>query len=144
MKDTFKGPREAVIGLSSREGWVRVSTPYDEKLVLDLKNYIEPGSRKWDPDTKYWEVKETCLGILITILKKHFGDNITQNITSNDKDSGKENENPFLVVFEILKKMPNSNIDKIYNALALALHPDRGGNNKLMIELNKAYDQIKK
>ncbi len=141
MRGDFKGPREAVIGRSSREGWLRVSTPYDEKLVLDLKNYIEPGSRKWDAETKYWEVKDTCLGTLITILKKHFGENVIQTLTQDEK---RANANPFVELFMILKKMPNANLDKVYNSLALALHPDRGGSTAQMTALNQAYDEIKK
>ena len=141
MKSDFNGPREAVISKSSREGWVRVSTPYDEKLVLDLKNYIEPGSRKWDPDTKYWEVKDSVLGTLITILKKHFGENVVQTLTQEEK---RVNANPFIELFSILKKMPNANLEKVYNSLALALHPDKGGSTAQMSALNQAFDEVRK
>lgn len=107
---------------------------------MDLKNYIDYGSRMWNAETKYWEVKDTCLGTLITILKKYFGENVTQTLTVDEKKS----DNPFREVFSILKKMPNSNIEKIYSALALAIHPDRGGSNDQMKALNMAYEEVKK
>ena len=141
-KTNYQGPREAAILRSSKEGWLNVSAPYfpdiTPKMVEDIKTYIDPSSRKWNPDTKYWEIKETCLGTLISILKKHF-DEVTQNLTAEGTSS-----NAFQVVFEILKSMPNGNLDRVYGALAQAVHPDHGGSNEQMKLLNEAYQEVKK
>ena len=139
QRTEFKGIQEAAILRSSKEGWLNVSTPYDPKCVEDIKSYIESSGRRWNPDTKFWEVKEIHLGTLITILKKYFGENITQNLTAPESDT-----NAFKAVFNILKDMPNGNMNKVYAALANAIHPDHGGSDEQMKLLNEAYEEIKK
>lgn len=138
----YKGVREASILRSTKEGWVLVSTPYDAKLVEDLKSWIEPSGRSWNPETKFWEVKEIHLGTLVTILKKHFGDNVTQNLTTPALGTGPKNM--FIPVLEALKQLPNGQMVKVYRALANACHPDVGGTNELMSKLNQAYQEVKK
>jgi len=140
----YQGPKEASILRSSKDGWLNVSAPYfsdiTPKMVADIKTYIDSSSRRWNPDTKFWEIKETCLGTLITILKKYFGDNVTQNLTTEEKFSS----NVFKPLFDILKSMPNDNMDKVYAALAIAIHPDHGGSDEQMKLLNGAYQEAKK
>ena len=132
----YTGPREATIMSSIKEGWVKVSMPYDKACIDDLKAFIESGGRRWNPDTKFWEVKEIYLGTLVKILQKHFGANVSQSLTSTEEVSG----NIFKPLFAVLKDMPNNEMKRVYNALAFALHPDRGGSNEQMVLLNQAYD----
>lgn len=140
----YQGPKEASILRGTKEGWLLVSAPYfpdiTPHLVEDLKSYIDSSSRRWNPDTKFWEVKETCLETLITILKKHFRDNVTQNLTAEEPVSS----NLFKPVLEALKQLPNGQMDKVYRALSMACHPDAGGSNELMSKLNQAYQEVKK
>lgn len=136
----YKGPREASILRCAKDGWVNVSMPYDPKCIEDIKSWIETSGRAWNPDTKFWEVKEVYLGTLVTILKKHFGDNVTQNLTTEEAVP----ENMFVPVFEALKAMPNGGVKIVYRALASAIHPDKGGSNELMSKLNQAYEEVKK
>ena len=137
----YQGPKEAFILQGKIPGWLNVSTPYLPRCVEDLKAYIEPSGRKWNPDSKFWEIKEVYLGTLISILEKHFGkENIIQNITEEETLPS----NIFQPLFEILKSMPNGNIDKVYSALAFAIHPDRGGSTEQMKMLNNAYEDVRK
>lgn len=136
----YKGPLEATIMSSTKEGWVRVSTPYKKDFVDDLKAFIEPSGRRWNPDTLFWEVKEIYLGTLVSVLKKHFGNNVSQNLTTEQATSG----NMFKPVFAVLKDMPNSDMKRVYTALAFALHPDRGGSHEQMVLLNQAYEEVQK
>lgn len=141
QKTEYKGPKEAAILKSNKDGWLNVSTPYSRALVEDIKSYIEPSGRIWNPSTKFWEIKEIYLGTLVSILKKHFGDNIIQNLTEEDKPLS---SNVFKPVFDVLKTMPNGNMDRVYKALAIAIHPDHGGSNDQMKSLNEAYNDAKK
>ena len=136
----FQGTQEAAILRSQKEGWLNISTPYKLECVNDIKAFIEPSGRKWNPDTKFWEIKEIYLATIVTILKKHFGDNIIQNLTEETDLSG----NVFKPLFDVLSQMPNSNMDKIYSALAFAMHPDKGGSDVQMKLLNEAYENAKK
>lgn len=136
----FRGTQEAAILKSQKDGWVNVSTPYKKECVDDIKSFIEPSGRVWNPTTKFWEIKEIYLGTIITILKKHFGDNIIQNLTEETASPS----NVFKPLFDVLKQMPNGNLDKVYSALAFAIHPDRGGSTEQMKQLNTAYEEAKK
>jgi len=138
----YLGPREAAILKSAKDGWCNVSMPYDRPCIEDIKSWIETSGRRWNPDTKFWEVKEIHLSTLVTILKKHFGDKVTQNLTT--ADANVVPENMFVPVFEALKSMPNGGMTKVYRALAMACHPDKGGTNELMSKLNEAYEEAQK
>lgn len=137
----YQGPKEAAILRSTKEGWLNVSTPYLKACVEDIKAFIEPSGRAWNPNTKFWEVKEIYLGTLVSILKKHFGDNIIQNLTTEQDNSS---DNVFKPVFAVLKDMPNGGMKRVYTALAFALHPDKGGSNEQMSLLNQAYEEVQK
>lgn len=136
----YKGPREASILRSAKDGWVNVSMPYDPPCIEDIKSWIETSGRMWNPITKFWEVKEIHLETLVSILKKHFGDKVTQNLTTEVASP----KNLFVPVFEALKKLPNGDIKRVYRLLAQAFHPDAGGTNELMSKLNEAYSEVKK
>jgi len=140
----YQGPKEAHILKSAKDGWVNVSAPYypdiTPHMVEDIKTYIDSSSRAWNPTTKFWEIKESSLPTMITILKKYYGDAITQNLTTSNASTPK---NLFVPVFEALKALPNGDMDKVYRALAMACHPDKGGTNELMTKLNDAYSTIK-
>ena len=139
-KTEFKGTQEAAILRSQKDGWLNISTPYKPECVNDIKAFIEPSGRKWNPDTKFWEIKEIYLATIVSILQKHFGANIIQNLTE-EKDLSR---NVFKPLFDVLRQMPNGNMDKVYSALAFAIHPDRGGSTEQMKLLNTAYENAQK
>jgi hypothetical protein len=139
-KVEFQGTQEAAILKSQKDGWLNISTPYKPECVNDIKAFIEPSGRKWNPDTKFWEIKEIYLATIVSILQKHFGDNIIQNLTEEKDISG----NVFKPLFDVLSQMTNGNMDKIYSALAFAIHPDKGGSDEQMKLLNEAYAAAKK
>lgn len=135
----YSGPTKAAINRSKMTGWVDVVTPYLPDFVDELKSSIQPSHRQWDPAHKVWHVNELFLNELIPMLKRYFDE-----VTTDLLDSEETSDNAFKAIFDILKKMPNGNIDKIYQQLAFALHPDRGGSNEQMRLLNEAYEKVKK
>jgi len=139
----YQGPKEAHILKSAKDGWVNVSAPYYQDItphmVQDIKTYIDSSSRAWNPTTKFWEIKESALPTMITILKKYYGDAITQNLTTSTSTS----KNLFVPIFEAMKALPNGQLDKTYHLLARACHPDAGGTDALMGLLTEAYQEVK-
>ena len=133
-----QGPTKATILKSSTPGWIDIVTPYNKEFVETIKTDIEWSKRKWNPDSKRWSVDETYLEELVGMLKLYF-DEIETDLLTTESDS-----NLFKQVFDILKGMPNGNMDKVYHALAQALHPDHGGSNEQMTLLNQAYQEIRK
>ncbi len=117
--------------MRGRKGWVILNTPYDRGFVDDLKFQIPSSSRKWDVVAKVWEVEESYLQEVVEMCSAYFDEVFTDLV---------EPETPidsiFVKVFEIC---PKDNRDKLYAALAFAFHPDRGGNNEAMTQINSAY-----
>jgi len=93
----------------------------------------------WNPDARFWEVQEMHLEKLITLLEKHF-DEIETDLLSEEAVP----DNLFKPVFEALKQLPNGQMDKVYRSLSMACHPDVGGSDLLMKQLNEAYQGVKK
>ena len=130
----FIGPSKAAILKSPKEGWLKVVTPYNENFVDELKSTVQPPHRQWNPEEKYWLVNELYLEDLIIILKRHYDE------VSTDLLESEEVNNPFGIVFDLISPQ---DLDKIYKALAFAVHPDRGGSEKSMKLLNEAYQRKK-
>lgn len=127
----FSGPTKAGIYKSSREGWLKVVTPYNADFVDELKSNIQPSHRQWDPDNKHWLINDLYLEDLVNMCQRHYDE-----IETDLKEGDTEHENLFTQVFEIL---PEDSRKNVYRVLALALHPDKGGSEELMKKLNEAF-----
>ena len=131
----FNGPTKAAILKSPKEGWLKVISPYSADFVDELKSTIQPSHRHWNPDEKYWLINEIYLEDLVTILKRHYNEVTTDLLGEESQPS-----NLFSQIFEIL---PKEYVDKVYFILASAIHPDHGGNEALIKQLNEAYQEKK-
>lgn len=141
FRQSFKGISKASITSSKRNGWVRIVTPYHKEFIEALKYNIPGSLRYWDNVDKVWEVNALYLDVLIDIMKKHFKD------VSADLNSGNDTaeiENIFEPLFDILKDLPTGEMDRVYRALSMALHPDRGGSAEQMKKLNEVMDKYRK
>ncbi len=132
---SFKGTRKAAILKSDTKGWVEVVSSWSADFVDDIKASIAPSYRSWDPVAKRWKINEIVLENLIACLKRHF-DEVSTDLVESEPISA----NPFEQMFTVI---PKDCAVKIYRILAFALHPDHGGNNELMTQLNEAYGKVK-
>jgi hypothetical protein len=121
---------------STRQGWVRVVTPFDRDFVDDLKVMIPRDHRQWVPEDKHWLVNELFIKELVDIVRMHFDDVETD---LGQKETIETTEGLFNQLFKVI---PKDHVDKIYKILAQALHPDHGGSTEQMTELNKAYQEV--
>jgi len=125
----------AQITKSKRQGFVTVVSPYDKRYVENLKFSIPYPHRQWNVNDKTWDVSETYLEELIKLLKLYYDDVSTDLIQHESV-----NDNPFV---EVLKLVAKDDLDKVYKALAFAVHPDRGGTEESMKRLTEAYEEAK-
>ena len=133
-KVKFAGPTKAALLKSNRENWIDIVAPYNADFVDQIKSEIQPSHRTYNPDTKRWSVNDIFLEEVIVMLKKHF-DDVETDLTTEQPD------NLFAQVFSVL---PDGDyVDKVYHALAQAIHPDHGGSEQLMKQLNQAYQEKK-
>jgi len=135
QKKPFTGPTKAAILKSKREHWVDIVAPYNPDFVDQIKSDIQPSHRTYNPDTKRWSVNDIFLEDIIIMLKTYFNE-VETDLTTEPT----EPENLFTEVFKVINGQYR---DKVYHALAQALHPDHGGSDELMTKLNQAYQEQK-
>ena len=133
---TFSGQTKAAILRSKMTGWVDLVTPYRADFVDALKSQIQPSHRQWDPAMKVWHVQDMFLEKVIDMLGKYFDEVTTDLVEEKSAISGN-------LWTEVFKAIPKDTADKVYYALAMAVHPDHGGSNEQMTLLNKAYQECK-
>ena len=129
-----ESPKASIVK-SSIPGFVAVISTFNRDFVDELKESIPHPHRQWNPTDKMWNISETYLEELVKILTRYYGEDVSTNLVEQKSD------NLFKQVFDIL---PNDFVDKVFFALAQALHPDHGGTNGMMTQLNSAYEERKK
>jgi hypothetical protein len=136
-----------------------VSSSYSEKLVNSLKQFIPAGSRDFDPQTKFWHIKEQYGVFVQQIAEAAFGvgsvsftsKNVTQQAGSQQAWSGQRNvstTNPQTTEDALLAFMnlvPYEAAKKCYLVASQTLHPDRPtGDAQKMSRLNELWDRVEK
>jgi hypothetical protein len=136
-KTDYKGPTRAAINRSEQRGWVDVHTPFNSDFVKKLKDNIQPSHRKWNPQQGVWHVNELFLDVVVE-LTKHYFDEVTTDLLNEEPT-----QLPANMFLPVMQALPKDTVDKVYKALAVAIHPDHGGSNELMSQLNQAYQSVK-
>ena len=135
------GPTKATIMKSNISGWWEIVTPWNQDFLDSFKSVVASSYRFWDKDNKVWRVRESVLDDVVNLLKLYF-DQVVAMETDDSKPEAISTD-IFGELFKTLKDLPNNNMDKVYLALSNAVHPDKGGTNTLMTELNRAYQENK-
>tara|TARA_B100000749_G_scaffold34911_1_gene24196 strand:+ start:12458 stop:12946 length:489 start_codon:yes stop_codon:yes gene_type:complete len=146
-------------------GWFRLSCRYDPWLQGDLKEQFGLGNYKYDPKLKMWYIREPYKKAMVDLLGKHGydvefeeqqkdnsnGDQKQRSKTNNDQQkeqkekkqqvSGPRNyHNPWSSIFA---RIPDGVLrHKLYRSVTLILHPDKGGSEEAMKELNEAWSKL--
>lgn len=131
----FEGPSKAAILRSKKDKWIDIITPYSRDFVDNLKETVQPGHRKWDPDNKIWTVSEIYLEQVANLLKQYFDE-----VETDLLEPMAQPENIFVPILSLIR---DEDLDRVYKLLCFAVHPDRGGNEESMKLLNIAYSERK-
>lgn len=126
--------------------WIKIRSPWHKTLTpnfnQDLKDRIDYGARRWDPDEKVWKIDPSHDEILMEILERWFEEvNVLKTNAPATPAAAMSSDNDPLV--KMIKLCPNETLPKIYRVIAAALHPDTGGDPIKMSELNMLWSQIK-
>ena len=137
QRTEFKGKLKASILRSPRQGYVRVITPFVQDFVDSLKEEVPSSHRQWDPIAKHWEISETYLPELSRLLQQYFVEVTTDLRNPPPIREGTD----FAVIFQLCSPQ---NRARLYQSLAFAFHPDRGGSDEIMVRINHAWEASKK
>jgi len=112
-----------------------LSFVYNPELVEELKDSIPGEFRRWDPVEKRWLFSPLYLDDVEAICRHYFSpESISMDATGEISSS-----ELFVQLFDLLR---GEERERVYRTLAMALHPDRGGNTELMKQLNNAHDHF--
>ena len=113
---------------------MQVFFPYDADLVETLKALIPSSARRWEE--KSWWVLEAFRFQLHELLQDY---GLEVALRTNRRPSVNAGA-PLEALFQAI---PANLRNKVYRQLSVALHPESGGTNELVKELNGAYDKFK-
>jgi len=143
---------------------VRIITPYVEAFKLAIHEAIPWRSRHFDWDTKTWIVRQPFVNDALEIAHQHF-DRMDELRPANGQTEGspssasssssaghglaeclgrvrgmyrEESE------VHLLPDAPLPVVPAAYRAMALLVHPDRGGSHEQMVAVNKAYEILRR
>ena len=133
-------------------GWYRLVCRYDPWMQQNLKAKLGLGNYKYDPKLKLWYVREPYKKSTVDLLEEH-GYNVSFEAKEQKKEqkSGPRNvstekrDNPWSIIFGRLPNTVQGNEMriKIYREITKIIHPDKGGHEELMKELNEAWSKVK-
>lgn len=130
--------------------WARIVTPYDEDFAIAIKRALP--IRAWDPVQKAWAFPSTFVEAAVRAAKPYFGkvvvpDNPFTGQPVIDPHPGVTVRKGVPEHYQILcvhPDAPNEVVKAAYKALAMLVHPDRGGDPEHMRTLNAAYEKAQK
>lgn len=138
-----------------------VSVPYKEAFVDALKQLIPSGDRNYDPQTKFWYVKEGYGSFIRQLAENAFG---MSSVSFTSKDVAQQarsfhqqrsstqgslltpgtgsTEDAIVAFFNLL---PYDAAKRAYLIAAQTYHPDKpSGDGQKMSKLNELWDRIEK
>jgi hypothetical protein len=118
--------------------WIVCKTPYLKAFVEDLKDEVSHHNRKWDANDKVWKVDVDELDKVDELCRKHF-DEVT--FIETEQPSGEGAPSPY---HDMLCDAPDETLKRVYRLIAVAVHPDQGGDPAIMSKVNDAWRMIQK
>jgi len=157
------------IDLSQNRTNFKVWCPFDEDFNADLKKEIPKGERRWDAADRCWRVSLRHIGTLHDLLQHHYvgiplsfteraasiiNDLIHETDAANARTAASAGQDFHLTdedsdidpyaILGVTEEAPSEVIKAAHKAQARMSHPDRGGSEIKMQEINRAFEIIKK
>lgn len=126
----------ATIRIEGKRAYVK--TPYDADWVTMLHDAVPNTHREWRKEIRSWVVGAMYVEAVKEICRQ-MGWKI--HVTTAIEDSEDTVPHPYAVL-GLLPQAEDVVVKKAYAALANKHHPDVGGSNDRMREINVAYQQI--
>lgn len=138
----------------------KLTHTYNKRFVDYIRLGIKPLSyRKYDPTTRQWSVHESKLPYVVSYgykcfdhvdysslayaLKKSINDTVAGWKSGKPELNQITPKDPYATLF-IIPQAPWEVVKAAHTALAKLHHPDKGGNSDKFIEIQAAYEALKK
>lgn len=155
MPSTLKIEQDDIIS-----SFYKLTHTYNKRFVDYIRLGIKPLScRKYDPTTRQWSIHESKLPHIVSYgykcfdhvdystlayaLKKEINDTVAGWKNSRPDLKQATPKDPYSTLF-IVPQAPWEVIKASYTALVQMHHPDKGGDAEKFIEIQTAYEALKK
>lgn len=117
-------------------GWW-VQFPYSRSLISEIKRKISRRHRRWSKENSAWWFSDKTAEIAGELLFEEFGNH-------NGPGSVMSKFCEHHSTLHLQHGAPMEVVKAAHKALSLLHHPDLGGSNERMKQINNAYDEIVK
>jgi hypothetical protein len=115
---------------------------YDPDLVELLKTAVPSGARDWNPATKEWTIRAGHAEQLASALRSTGHKVLGLDPPRSDPPPRADGPDTAQWARDLLTRVGPSHRDPVFRALTKVLHPDVGGDHRLMQDLNRARDEL--
>lgn len=122
----------AKVWLDEGKGTLCARFPYQREVIEEFKLSVPKGKKSWNPEDKVWEFSVETLEVVVGILEKFFKvvDLTRETSYLPSKVEAKDT---------LLSILDTEDKKRIYFLLAKKYHPDTGGDEKKMAEINMIF-----
>jgi len=125
------------------DGSVRLEFPYNAVFIRRLKDEVPAHARSYDPEAKAWFVDVPYAPRIIALFRRTFPDaHIDQDEPARPEPNRERGITTMYGTLCLTAEAPPELVASAYRILAKLHHPDRGGNDERMRQINAAYRQI--
>lgn len=124
----------ACIWVDKKLGLVCVRAPYSPVFVEKLKALIPEADRDFSFEDKVWKFMPQHMDSVIELVQSLFKLEMLPEITSvKDKATPEE---------ILLERVGVETLKKVWRAVAMELHPDKGGDHRVFVETKEAFEAL--
>ena len=133
---SHSGSRVATIKYIPGGLMLEVEFPYDESLLADMNASVQSKKRVWNPSAKVWYIAKDQFDKISHILGKHCDEVLLLDFPAPEVAT------TAWAKLYLISGAPMEVVQAVYRALAKLNHPDYGGDEDRMKEINIAYKAI--
>lgn len=132
--------KTATVWIDPDTRMIALRTPYDHFLVASIKTVIPGASRRWDGARKIWLIDQGFMAELEKLLAT-LDYRVEDGTLPHETTAASGSDSPY---HALLEGLPSNVLKQIYRVIALACHPDQGGDPELMKKVNLAWGRIER
>jgi hypothetical protein len=121
--------------------WFR--TPYERGYVDELKKELPAGARQWSEHRRAWWIDDVYLDEALEVAERYFVLYLVDDSSDDPVSPVYVPDSDGWTTLWLKPGAPPEVVKAAYRALARLNHPDAGGDEEMMKEINAAYEGLK-
>jgi len=127
----------------TRAGGIMLKTPFVADFIDELKYTVPAKYRIWEPQKKVWLIDSYYVDEVRELVDEYFPDAETIDLARAAIARRTPGAPQWARTLFVQPNAPKAVIEAAYKALSKQYHPDLGGSEQLMKQLNNAIEQAR-